>query len=991
MLLRLLLIVFAIAVFAPAASADAPFVDDIVDSGTADDPWSVFAADVDGDGDLDVLSASHADGEINWYENDGTSPPGFTPHLVATGVTQATAVFAADVDSDGDVDLLSASLGDDTIAWYESDGASPPAFTPHTIATNVIAARAIFVVDLDGDGDADVLSAPELDNRVLWFESDGASPPSFTERTLVSGVPGATAIRAADMDGDGDIDVLSSSENDDTLAWYENDGAIPAGFVRHDIFDQADAALWLYPGDIDGDGDVDVALASISDSTVRWLENDGNAASFTEHAVFTNAPGARSVFVGDLDNDGDADLVAASEFDDTVRWFENDGAADPAFTTHVLLDAADGASSVYAGDLDSDGDVDVFSVAFNDDTVRWYDNQAIHEGIDFDAARTVDAATANPGSIRPVDLDTDGDLDAVVGSFGADGLVWLENDGQEPPGFTRAQISAAVTGDSDLSSADFDGDGDQDVISADSTLSQIRWHENDGASPPGFSTHVVVAQSLVDALAVADFDRDGDLDVAGASGSTDEVYWYESDGNTPPGFLIGGAVDLASTRLTTLRSADLDADGDPDLVAASATTGAIFWYENDGAANPSFSRHDLAFAADPVAQIDVGDVDSDGDLDVVGASTEGQEVSWYESDGAGVPGFTAHPIADLVGAMDVVVRDVDRDGDLDVVAASNTGSVAWFANDGAPDPSFDEVPLASEDAGAVAIRAGDFDGDGRLDVLTARSTAHRVALHRQISGQALLDAQPAGVPYLLEGATPTVMSLTLGHLGRPGESGLELERIALRFESSPGVAMTSSQLNALVSKLWIYADDNDTGAFEPGTDPIALEFGGPIGLDDGIPDLGFSNGAPAVQVSADSERRYGVALELKPSAASEALTQFRIVHASASGTRVEDSSSDLALRLFPLPDGATLPLQVVDTLPTCSDGIDNDSDGFIDHPADPECTSYDDPREAPDPKQPHCGIGFELAFLLPPLMALRRRRATRAKRHGAADLRPGAR
>lgn len=85
----------------------------------ADGAHSVYAVDVDGDGDMDVLSASEDDSKISWYENDGNE--NFTPHTITTGANTASSVYAIDVDGDGNIDVLSASILDDKIAWYESD------------------------------------------------------------------------------------------------------------------------------------------------------------------------------------------------------------------------------------------------------------------------------------------------------------------------------------------------------------------------------------------------------------------------------------------------------------------------------------------------------------------------------------------------------------------------------------------------------------------------------------------------------------------------------------------------------------------------------------------------------------------------------------------------------------------------------------------------------------------------------------------------------
>ena len=108
----------------PVRGVDVPFTERVI-STTADGAWSVFATDMDGDEDTDVLSASQNDYKIAWYESDGGSPPTFTERVISTTADAAFSVFATDVDGDGDTDVLSASTFDDKIAWYENTGPSP--------------------------------------------------------------------------------------------------------------------------------------------------------------------------------------------------------------------------------------------------------------------------------------------------------------------------------------------------------------------------------------------------------------------------------------------------------------------------------------------------------------------------------------------------------------------------------------------------------------------------------------------------------------------------------------------------------------------------------------------------------------------------------------------------------------------------------------------------------------------------------------------------
>ncbi|MGQ0701199.1 MAG: FG-GAP-like repeat-containing protein [Panacagrimonas sp.] len=144
---------------------------------TANGAREVFSADLDGDGDVDVLSASYIDNKIAWYENDGAPVPGFTLHTISTTAAGARSAYAADLDGDGDVDVLSASYIDDKIAWYENDGMPDPGFTLHTISTTADSAFSVFAADLDGDGDVDVLSGSRDDDKIAWYENDGAPVP----------------------------------------------------------------------------------------------------------------------------------------------------------------------------------------------------------------------------------------------------------------------------------------------------------------------------------------------------------------------------------------------------------------------------------------------------------------------------------------------------------------------------------------------------------------------------------------------------------------------------------------------------------------------------------------------------------------------------------------------------------------------------------------------------------------------------------------------
>jgi len=188
-----------------------PFGPQQVITTAADGASSVFAADLDGDGDSDVLSASYDDDKIAWYENRLDEPSAdFGPRQVITAAaSRAFSVFAADLlDGDGDPDVLSASANDNKIAWYENRLDEPSAdFGPQNVITTAAdSATSVFAADLDGDGDPDVLSASNFDDKIAWYENrlDEPSADFGPQNVITTAADYCRSVFAADLDGDGD-------------------------------------------------------------------------------------------------------------------------------------------------------------------------------------------------------------------------------------------------------------------------------------------------------------------------------------------------------------------------------------------------------------------------------------------------------------------------------------------------------------------------------------------------------------------------------------------------------------------------------------------------------------------------------------------------------------------------------------------------------------------------------------------------------------------
>ncbi|MCZ6594998.1 MAG: T9SS type A sorting domain-containing protein [Bacteroidetes bacterium] len=336
---------------------------------------SVYTNDIDGDGDMDVLSASRGDGKIAWYENlDGLG--NFGPQqIITTNAFNATSVYATDIDGDGDMDVLSASgLPENKIAWYENTDGQGSFGSQQIITTNVDQAKSVYSTDVDGDGDMDVLSASIVDNKIAWYENDGDG--NFgPQQIITTNAQWAWSVYASDIDGDGDMDVLSASPQDAKIAWYENLDGLGNFGPQQIITTIAFSATSVYATDIDGDGDMDV-LSSF-DANIAWYENDGDGNFGTQQIITTKLVGARSVYASDIDGDGDMDVLSASIFDDKIAWYENTDGQGSFGAQQIITTNADAAVSVYATDIDGDGDMDVLSASENDDKIAWYENLGV--------------------------------------------------------------------------------------------------------------------------------------------------------------------------------------------------------------------------------------------------------------------------------------------------------------------------------------------------------------------------------------------------------------------------------------------------------------------------------------------------------------------------------------------------------------------------------------------------------------------------------------
>lgn len=708
-------------------------------------PWCVRAADLDGDGDIDIVAAFAIDGLFAWYANDGTGT--FTgPIMINADAQYAKFVVVADIDDDGDPDVVTAHGAPAVFSWHANDGAGNfgPAQVIRSASGN---SYALVVADIDGDGDLDIASSAQV-GGLHWHANDG-SGTSWTGH-VVDTLSNIADIELADLDGDGDPDMLLAASGNAVVHWRENLGVGifgPAQVISSGSANGIDVAA----ADMDGDGDLDVAYITNWGNGLGWYENLGGGNFGAANVLSTTLSLPTWLELEDVDQDGLPDILVTVKWNRRVEYHRNlgGGAFAPA---NFLTDQANGAFCVAVADLDGDGDRDVLFCSEEDNKIGWCAQVAPN---DFSAPNLVTWSADGPSDIQLVDLDGDGDLDPVVASWTDGSLVWFPNDGSGglagPVLLARDHGAPAPPVFSDL-----DGDGDMD-IAVGFHNGTVGWYANDGNTQFAPLQVISTADTMLWSIAVADLDNDGGLDLITASQiAPGNISWFASTG---PGSYGPQQVIDSGVGFRTVACADMDGDGVADVVATRLPD-QLVWYGNAGEGNFA-AAITIASDLNQAYQLGLHDLDGDQDIDIIvvrqpvivfdgGAPVDTlPRVVWYANDGSGNFG-PEQLVADHPGNAHMMVLDIDADGDLDVVLAIANGTTVCHLNDGAG--SFAAAfTLPPSPEALTALGSGDVDGDGDPDIFTASSTYDRLGWYEnyfgspyRITGRVFLDLDGDG-------------------------------------------------------------------------------------------------------------------------------------------------------------------------------------------------------------------------------------------------------
>ncbi len=696
-------------------------------------PSDVALGDLDGDGRLDAVVACQGLAALSVRLGKGAGS--FGPRTEYPTLLPPARVVLGDLDEDGALDAVAAVTGARLVRLV-GDGHGGLAH-PEIVVTGT-GLGDLALADLDGDGHLDAAVVGSAAGAGIVNVHAGTGTGSFGSTTTWPTPFSAMDAVPADLNGDGRLDLAVPMFGASGVAVLL---AAPAGgFLPASLYTAGGVATALAAGDLDGDGDADLAAARFDKTTANLLWNDGSglfpigsatslASNLSPTTSFSSVAG---IAIADVTGDLRPDLVVPFKGSPLQQMSVVPGSESGGFDPSILLMVGGDPLAFSMGDLTQDGLPDValvVSTGFLRVLVSAPGGPVAYASVD-----SFSVYIGGPTTMSVGDMNLDGSLDAITGLLTHHS--WQSSRSRhygKGDGTLGFQVQTQHSGDPTFFVLyDVTGDGAQDLVAMiDLPTNHLHVYAGTGVQP-GSLISASSGAGNGPFFALGDLDGDDRPDVVTANGGLtglagNSLGIYRNDGT---GAMVAYGVSLTgASGAPSVALGDIDLDGNLDAVAGEPAASTISIHLGDGAGMlgaPAFLS-----TAQPFGSIALHDLDLDGWLDIVAAT-------WWNAaesglmirlgDGAGSFGPpVTRPTETAVGR--IVAGDVDGDGLPDVVASGPSGQYVSFH--GLPGGALSTGEGYATDVGSeLGCTLADMDADGRLDWVTASSGYWTIEVHR---------------------------------------------------------------------------------------------------------------------------------------------------------------------------------------------------------------------------------------------------------------------
>jgi cysteine-rich repeat protein len=660
------------------------------------------------------------------------------------------AIEAVDFNADGRMDLVTSNwISEDiTVAYGFGDGRF---WAPHLRTTNGYP-NDVKLVDVNGDGLLDTVTADWTGDSITVFLNDGAGLAAGDSFSIVVGLGGEEpmAVALADLDGDTVLDAVTANYDSDNVTVLLGDGTgqfSPTSLLSTVVGNGGDGPHDVALADVTGDGIIDIVTANTISDDVTVLAGLGNG-NFEPAAVYTTSIGSggdgpAAMALADVTGDGLADVVTANYSSDDITVLVADGngglGGPIRFATLGNNGGGEEPRGIAVADVTEDGEPDVITAnrASHDITIL----PGVAGGATFDSPVVLSVlegdAGEQPWDVAVADLNGDGVFDIVTSNTHTDDVSVLLGQGGGSFGAPLTyETRSGYSGENPraLALGDLNGDGHVDVLTANEDSSNVTVVAGlgDGTLAPA---QTVSTGADPRGVVGDDLDQNGTMDWIVAERGTYDVRRG----------LMRESGDFYSSSYSALYSwdgyypmavatGDIDGDGDPDVVTASESDDGCVSLLNDGVGH--FSANAYYYMADAVPHVILHEVTGDTNLDLITVSPNADVVAMRPGDGSGGFGgstsFSTVVSTSGQGPVWVTAADVSGDGKVDLLTANSVSkdiSVLVALGSGSFNPPIIVPAVFGTDAAGVScVRVGDFNADGIVDLATANPDRNTVSV-----------------------------------------------------------------------------------------------------------------------------------------------------------------------------------------------------------------------------------------------------------------------
>lgn len=375
--------------FVIAAYSQTPFgPEQTINGATGANPFAIDSGDLNGNTFIDIVIGTDAGHTVEWYTNDGSGV--FTKQTnLPSALLNVDGVHIANLDGINGNDIIATGFGNDKIVWFANDGSVGGGFGPEILIATLDGVGQVLTADINNDGNLDLIAVGYNANKVVWYEGNGTGG-FVSEQIIESGTLQPGAISIIDFDDDTDLDIVIGYTGAGTIEVYYNQffGSGTVSWVKdpHQV-DSGNQSLFVVAfADIDDDGSLDiiksdaVGTATPTGNEIAWFKKEGDG-TYTKTIIPTSINKPAVVMVRDLNNDGYTDIIVSNGTlgsPDDIIWFESTGAGT--YFSEATISLFSDQKQTYGftvADFDGDGDLDIASVNYGGTELSWFENKLI--------------------------------------------------------------------------------------------------------------------------------------------------------------------------------------------------------------------------------------------------------------------------------------------------------------------------------------------------------------------------------------------------------------------------------------------------------------------------------------------------------------------------------------------------------------------------------------------------------------------------------------